>query len=300
MGRPRITAAPVTTREQCTFAVALMLLCLVSHSVCAQSSSTNQQSISTLKRQAEAGNVEAQAQLGERYFSGKDVEKNPTEGFLWSYKAALAGNPTAARYVGTAYLTGTGVVKNQPASFDWLRISAMRGDELAQCVMVREYFGGHGVNRDLTMAYAWGQIARSTSIGRASKLVLSQISELESTISNDQKSEALSLAKARAGSKDHLMPIHSLWYLNHPEEHQRTKEGETKPPQPTGCSSGHWLSSKTDDGKYVTLEDDSLWEIDSADTVDTVLWLETDSIVVCNGKLIDTDDKTDVSAKRIK
>jgi hypothetical protein len=39
---------------------------------------------------------------------------------------------------------------------------------------------------------------------------------------------------------------------------------------------------------------------DAADrTVDSSLWLETDEITVCPGKLIDTDDNTSAGAKRV-
>jgi hypothetical protein len=67
-----------------------------------------------------------------------------------------------------------------------------------------------------------------------------------------------------------------------------------------GCSSGHWISGNIDDGQYIKLEDGSLWEVDAADTVDSALWLETEELTVCNGKLINTDDKESVEARRIK
>ncbi len=58
-----------------------------------------------------------------------------------------------------------------------------------------------------------------------------------------------------------------------------------------GCESGHWVDSILSDGEIVKLEDGSIWRIDSADTVDSSLWLETDDVTVCDGKLINTDDK---------
>jgi hypothetical protein len=67
-----------------------------------------------------------------------------------------------------------------------------------------------------------------------------------------------------------------------------------------GCSSGHWISSSIDDGKYIKLEDGSLWEVDGVDTVDSSLWLELDDITVCDGKLINTGENESVEARRIK
>jgi hypothetical protein len=66
------------------------------------------------------------------------------------------------------------------------------------------------------------------------------------------------------------------------------------------CSSGHWISGNIDDGKYIHLEDESIWEVAGGDTVDSALWLETDSITVCDGKLINTDENESVEATRIK
>jgi hypothetical protein len=55
-----------------------------------------------------------------------------------------------------------------------------------------------------------------------------------------------------------------------------------------------------DDGKYIKLENGSVWEVQGADTVDSTLWLEMDEITVCTGKLINTDEHESVEAKRIK
>jgi hypothetical protein len=67
-----------------------------------------------------------------------------------------------------------------------------------------------------------------------------------------------------------------------------------------GCETGHWIESVMDDGSIIKLEDGSLWQVDDADTVDSALWLPTTEIIVCNGKLINTDDGESVEAERIK
>jgi hypothetical protein len=74
------------------------------------------------------------------------------------------------------------------------------------------------------------------------------------------------------------------------------------PPRSTSsdCESGHWIESVTDDGSIIKLEDGSIWRVDDADTVDSALWLATTEIVVCDGKLIDTDDNESVEAQRIR
>ncbi|MHB1271916.1 MAG: hypothetical protein ACYCZD_03955 [Rhodanobacter sp.] len=66
------------------------------------------------------------------------------------------------------------------------------------------------------------------------------------------------------------------------------------------CESGHWIESVSDDGEIVKLEDDSVWEVDAGDTVDSALWLPTTDIVVCDDKLINTEDNESVSASRLR
>jgi hypothetical protein len=96
------------------------------------------------------------------------------------------------------------------------------------------------------------------------------------------------------------MPVHSRWYFDHlPQEESAQAKPRLLPRSNGGCNSGHWISNNIDDGKYIKLEDGSLWEVDGADTVDSSLWLETDDITVCDGKLINTDDKESVEARRI-
>jgi hypothetical protein len=68
----------------------------------------------------------------------------------------------------------------------------------------------------------------------------------------------------------------------------------------SGCESGHWVASVSDDGQIVKLEDGSIWEVDPVDAIDSTLWLPTTDIVVCDDKLINVDDNEQVSADRIR
>lgn len=47
-----------------------------------------------------------------------------------------------------------------------------------------------------------------------------------------------------------------------------------------GGSTGHWVRSVTERGRYVKLEDGSLWEVNPIDRIDSLLWLITEEIVV--------------------
>ena len=47
-----------------------------------------------------------------------------------------------------------------------------------------------------------------------------------------------------------------------------------------GTGSGHWIQEVSSNGRLVTLEDGSLWEISSLDQIHTALWLPITDIVV--------------------
>jgi hypothetical protein len=47
-----------------------------------------------------------------------------------------------------------------------------------------------------------------------------------------------------------------------------------------GDSQGHWVAEVLSSGHYIRLEDDSVWEVDSVDAIDSALWLMAESIVV--------------------
>jgi hypothetical protein len=68
----------------------------------------------------------------------------------------------------------------------------------------------------------------------------------------------------------------------------------------SACESGHMVEEVMSDGEIVKLEDGSLWEVSGGDEITSALWLPTDDIVVCDGKLINTDDNESVEAERIR
>jgi len=69
---------------------------------------------------------------------------------------------------------------------------------------------------------------------------------------------------------------------------------------------GHWIQEVTGSGKYIQLEDDSLWEVSPLDTMDTALWLATTDITVVDSddalypyRLINTDDGETAEARLV-
>jgi len=69
--------------------------------------------------------------------------------------------------------------------------------------------------------------------------------------------------------------------------------------------SGHWIR-ENGDGKIITLEDGSLWQVSDLDQIDTALWLPTTNITILRSSkavgefkyvLVNTEDGEKASAK---
>ncbi len=55
-----------------------------------------------------------------------------------------------------------------------------------------------------------------------------------------------------------------------------------------------------DDGRLIKLEDGSLWEVDSVDTVTSSIWLPVSDIIICGDRLINVDDSESVNARQLR
>lgn len=66
------------------------------------------------------------------------------------------------------------------------------------------------------------------------------------------------------------------------------------------CEPGHWIKSKSSDGSVVVLEDNSVWEVDSIDRINSTLWLPFENMIVCDDELINSDTGDKVSARQLR
>ena len=94
-------------------------------------------------------------------------------------------------------------------------------------------------------------------------------------------------------------PEHIAPPLPAPRQVPRTRPNEPPPhasllpavPYATStCESGHWIDAVEGDGKIIKLEDGSIWLVEDSETVTTGLWLLVSEVVVCAGKMINSDD----------
>lgn len=90
-------------------------------------------------------------ELIETYFETKQYEKC----FKGHYELAEKGYPLAECQVGYFYLEGLGVDKDISQAFYWTERAAQHGDWDAQCNLAWFYEEGIGVEADLEKAKEW-------------------------------------------------------------------------------------------------------------------------------------------------
>lgn len=93
---------------------------------------TPEEKFSETKRDAEAGNADAQYNLGEMYESGDGVPKDSAKAVEWYQKAAAQGNAGAQSLLGVMYAFGEGVPKDSAKAVEWYQKAAAQGDTKAQ------------------------------------------------------------------------------------------------------------------------------------------------------------------------
>jgi len=138
--------------------------------VCLPFISHGQDELSILRKNAEQGNVNAQALLGICYYEGDGIEQDSIEAEKWLRLAAEQGNANAQALLGICYYEGTSVLQDYEEAERWLRLAAEQGEINAQRFLGLCYYAGAGVSRDHTQAYAWFNIAAAQGDEKAASL----------------------------------------------------------------------------------------------------------------------------------
>ena len=107
------------------------------------------------KRAAELGHVEAQCDLGNCYYGGKDVAQDYIEAVKWYRMAAEQGNVKAQDGLGECYYYGFGISKDYSEAVKWYRKAAEQGYASAQKTLGDMYYDGEGVPQDYVEAVKW-------------------------------------------------------------------------------------------------------------------------------------------------
>ncbi|CCK76684.1 hypothetical protein OLEAN_C25080 [Oleispira antarctica RB-8] len=104
---------------------------------------------------AEAGDSEAQKDVGNYYLNGNVVTKDASKAIEWYKKSALQSNPKAMFNLGHLYNFGIGVEKDNNVSFFWTEKSAQLGFPRAQYMVGSSYLYGWFGEKNIDMAYLY-------------------------------------------------------------------------------------------------------------------------------------------------
>jgi hypothetical protein len=89
-------------------------------------------SLEELRKLADAGDAEAQWQMGLRYHNGDGVPHDDAQAVPWFLRAAEQGHVTAQATLGAYYWAGRGVPEDLSKAYFWSAIANARGDEASK------------------------------------------------------------------------------------------------------------------------------------------------------------------------
>ncbi|MDO4187046.1 MAG: tetratricopeptide repeat protein [Bacteroidales bacterium] len=119
-------------------------------------------------KEANAGDPEAQCNLGKCYFLGQGTIQNYNLAFNWFHKAADKEHPEAQYYIGRCYYYGLGLPNiDYKQSVIWLERSANQENADAQYLLGVCYEKGQGVRQNQGLAQSWYERASKNGSQKA-------------------------------------------------------------------------------------------------------------------------------------
>jgi TPR repeat protein len=116
--------------------------------------------LGTLQQRAQAGDAEAQAEMGYRYINGRGVGANYNQARLWVDQSAGQGNARGAEMLAWFYSLGYGgLPRSETQAYKLLRLAAEQGRVSAQAGLAIDLKNGKGVCQDLAESAAWSRKA---------------------------------------------------------------------------------------------------------------------------------------------
>ena len=88
--------------------------------------------LSSYRRAAEHGHVDAQYQLGRLYLAGDTIPRDPAEAARWFLLAAEHGSAHAQASIAFMYSIGYGIPLDNLRAYAWSQVAAAQGHELSR------------------------------------------------------------------------------------------------------------------------------------------------------------------------
>lgn len=90
-----------------------------------------QLAIETCVSAAEGGDMKAQYELGQLYYSGERVTQDYASALQWLEQASIQGEPRAQYRLGMMHFQGEGVQRNLPQAYIILKMASINGHDAA-------------------------------------------------------------------------------------------------------------------------------------------------------------------------
>ncbi len=142
---------------------------------------------------AEAGDMEAQYDIGRMYERGNGVPKDVEKAFEWYVKAAKQGNDKAAFKVGYSFLRGDGTAQDNEKALKWLNTAAERNNVRAFYYLGTIYEKGRGVSVNLDTALRWYTRAAKGGYSYAEE----RVAEVKKALQKEEQSIRAEIARKK-------------------------------------------------------------------------------------------------------
>lgn len=116
---------------------------------------TKKTDLEALTTKAQAGDPQAQYDLGMVYDMGQEVNRDLEVALGWFLKAANQGHAEAQFTTGQCYFYGDGIAKDKALGAKWYSEAAMQDHTQAIYALGECYFLGEGVERDHAESLKW-------------------------------------------------------------------------------------------------------------------------------------------------
>ncbi len=108
--------------------------------------------VSSPKATPEPRSIGQEIKLADDYFAGRGVRQDFEQSAYWFEKAANAGDPEAQMEMGYLYQAGIGVTRDLVRAANWYQLAASNGLVGAKVNLAIVYLWGTGVNKDEQLA----------------------------------------------------------------------------------------------------------------------------------------------------
>ena len=169
----------------------MLVLLLVSGVAWAQTAAD----IAALRVKANAGDADAQYNLGLMYLKGQGVPQDYAQAVTWWRQAAEQGDAAAQSDLGVMYATGQGVPQDDAQAVAWTRKAADQGHALAQLNLGVMYANGKGAPKVAVLAYMWFNLSAARGTGETQKTAASNRDGIAKTMTPQELAGAQTLAR---------------------------------------------------------------------------------------------------------